>query len=272
MLRSDAGWALRLRELPPVWPRRVAEPEPAGQRWLRSPEPFEDRGAFEPYPGAAVLEDLSPGQDETAALRILARYTVVRVVALASTGLLAGPKLRSERRVALEHLALLPAHDWERHALERLAELCRETPAPVLASAALAAAECAAKRGHRMGAFALYRAGYEIARDRRWWADAGHAAAGIARLSALAELPYSVRLWRWRARVTERRALRERELELELEAHAREQLQRQAASEPGASPAERPTEHTGSAAGGVTAERPTEHTGSAAGGVTRCDA
>jgi hypothetical protein len=205
-LRSP--WSRRLREEPPAWPWREDDRPQAHRRWLRQPEPFEDRGAAEPYPGAMVLDDLAGDDDERTALRILARYTVVRLLLLAAGGLLPPTKLRTERRVAREHLALLPAHDWERHALERLCELARHSPPAELVDTAIVAAESAAKRGHGMGAFALYRAAYDIARDAGSWDAAARAAAGIERLAVLSEAPWSARLWRRRAAVLERRAAR----------------------------------------------------------------
>jgi hypothetical protein len=203
------GWTRRLRERPPTWPWSDDDEAPGRQRWMREPEPFEDCGTFEPYPGATVLEDLAGAHDETSSLRILARYTAVRVLLLASRGLMQGPRLRTEIRSAREHLALLPKHDWERHALERLCRLSRETPTPGIVDVAIIAAESAAKRGHGMGAFALYRTGYEVARDSRWWSAAARSAHGIVRLALLNEAPVSARLWRGRGAVLERRARRE---------------------------------------------------------------
>jgi hypothetical protein len=204
--RSD--WTRRLRERPPSWP--WSDDESAGrQRWLREPEPFEDRGAFEPYPGATVLEDLAGSDDEYSSLRILARYTIVRLLHLARSGLLQGHCLSTEVRVARQHLALLPAADWERRVLDRLCGLSSDAPTPEVVDVAIIAAESAAKRGHGMGAFALYRAGYEIARDNRWWQAAERTASGMARLALLNEAPYSTRLWQRRAAVLQRRARRE---------------------------------------------------------------
>jgi hypothetical protein len=204
---GNGSWSRRLREHPPGWPWRGEEP--AGrQRWLRDPEPFEDRGALEAYPGATVLEDLTGPDEEMAALRVLARYTAVRLLLLAVGGLLHGPKLRTERRVALGHLALLPAHDWERHALERLCAQAGHAPGPDVVNSAIVAAESAAKRGHGMGAFALYRAAFEIARVNGWWEEGARAAGGVERLAALNEAPWSARLWHRRAAVLQRRARR----------------------------------------------------------------
>lgn len=178
------------------------------RRWLRDPEPFERAGEHEPYPGATVLSDLRPENDEQTTLRVLARYTVARLVILWSGGLLAGPKLLTERRVALEHLAMLPTHDWERRALERLAGLCRSHASPDAVMGLLLPAECAAKRGHVMGAFALYRSGYEVSVRKGWWDEAAACAAGIARVAAMYEAPRSRRLWTWRARVLRSRLAR----------------------------------------------------------------
>jgi hypothetical protein len=206
---NRGNWTRQLREHPPGWPSSDDEFATGRQRWLREPEPFEDRGPFEPYPGATVLEDLAGSDDELSSLRILARYTAVRVLHLACSGLLQGRCLRSEVRVARQHLALLPAPDWERRVLNRLCGLATHPPAPEVVDVAIIAAESAAKRGHGMGAFALYRAGYEIARDSRWWPAAARAASGIARLAMLNEAPFSTRLWQRRAAVLERRASRE---------------------------------------------------------------
>lgn len=214
MSMSEEQWTHELREQPPIWPRREAGGQWTTQRWLREPEPFEDRGIFEPYPGATVLEDLDASGDETTSLRILARYTAVRLMLLATGRLIVGPKLRTECRVAREHLALMPAHDWERHVLERLCDVCCGAQATVVLDAAIVAAESAAKRGHNMGAFALYRAAYELARDGGLWPGAARAASGIARLARLAGQHYSTRVWRWRTGVLIRRARRDEEREL----------------------------------------------------------
>jgi hypothetical protein len=211
MSMQEKRWIHRLREQPPTWPRRGNRRAPGLQRWLREPEPFEDRGAFEPYPGATVLQDLDTTRDEAGSLRILCRYTAVRVLLLATADRITGPDLRMECRVARGHLSLLPPHDWERRVLERLCEVCSVVPAGAAVEAAIIAAEAAAKRNHRMGAFALYRAAYEVARDRSGWPDAARAAAGIARLTHHAEAHHSTRVWRWRVGVLERRARRDDE-------------------------------------------------------------
>jgi hypothetical protein len=202
--------ARHLRERPPVWPRHEGEwDDTEPKAWSREPEIYEEAGTLELYPGATVMDDLFDADDEVACTRVLARYTVVRVLLLSAAGWLGGARLRVERRIAAEHLTLLPAHDWERQALERLTALCIETPEPAVITAATVAAEAAAKRGHAMGAFALYRAGYELARRRAWWAEAAAAGRGIATLARLNEAHYSVRLWERRIRVLERRIARE---------------------------------------------------------------
>jgi hypothetical protein len=202
-----------VREQQPLWPRRqrrAAGTDP--DRWRRPPEPWEAPFAIERYPGATVLEDWELTQnDPGGTARVLARYAVIRVVLLSEAGLLRGVKLRTERRIATEHLALLPAGDWERMALRRVNDLCAETPPRSLSSAILVAAEAAAKRGHTMGAFAFYRTAHHLAMEARAWDEASRAARGIARLARLDEAPYSTRLWEWRALVLERRAERERE-------------------------------------------------------------
>lgn len=197
----------RLRERPPHWARRNGEGDSDGAApRRREREPFEDGALPEIYPGALVMEDLTVTDDDAAALRVLARYTVARLLLMSLCGAIAGKKLRVERRIALEHLALLPDHDWERRALERLALLCREAPAPELVEAATSAAEAAAKRSHVLGAFCLYRAGYELAVAEQWWAEAAQVARGIAQLARLEEARCSIRLWRRRATILQRRA------------------------------------------------------------------
>jgi hypothetical protein len=208
-MEREGGRTRRLRERRPPWPQRDGdEDRPERQRWDREREPFEDGAVAELYPGSLVMEDLEASGDEGSTMRILARYTVIRLLLLSAAGVIAGTALRVERRVAMEHLAMLPAQDWERRVLERLARLCRETPGVELVEGLVVAAESAAKRGQAMGAFALYRAGYELSRGRGWWAAGALAARGIARLARLEEARWSERLWDKRAGVLERRAAR----------------------------------------------------------------
>ncbi|CAN5894582.1 hypothetical protein BH23GEM9_BH23GEM9_33340 [soil metagenome] len=224
-------WTTWMREQPPVWPRRDEEKESTRQqRWQLDPELFEDRGSFELYPGATVLEDLPSAPDEAGMLRVLARYTAVRLLALTLGGL---PKqrLRTERRIALGHIALLPIQEWERHLLERLARECTHEPQRSLIGAALTAGECAAKRDHCMGAFALYRAAYEIALARDWKYEAARAAACIAQLAVLEEAPVSARIWGWRARVLDRRFFIQSEAEQMAKARARAEVEERARAE-----------------------------------------
>jgi hypothetical protein len=220
------GW---LREQPPAWPQREhGEDEPSRQRWMRQPEVYEDRAMFEPYPGATVLEDLAESTEDGSARRILARYTVIRILLLSSAGVLTGRSLVTERRIAMEHLALLPRHEWERNVLQRLARLCGEAPSRDIIDATIIAAECAGKRNQRMGAFALYRAGLELAISLEWWEEAARCAGGIARLARLDEAPVSVRVWTWRMRVLQQRALAARaEAEAEAEAEEAERQDRE---------------------------------------------
>jgi hypothetical protein len=206
------GAPLRVRERRPRWPRRKREShfewgeQNAGmRRWLREPEPFERAGESEPYPAATVLDDLTPGADEQATLRVLARYTALRVLLLWGEGRLHGGKLLTERRVAVEHLNLLPPQDWERRSLERMVGLCRGDVHPEAVRAALSPAETAAKRGHVMGGYALYRTAYRLSVRLGWLDDAAAAALGIARLARMYEAPRSCRVWNWRARVLESR-------------------------------------------------------------------
>ena len=123
-----------LHEERPSWPRRRASTGRAEpKRWVRvrPPEPWETPYGIERYPGATVLEDWDLTEDDPrGTLRVLVRYAVIRVVQLSEAGLLRGVKLRTERRIASEHLALLPAGDWERMALRRVNDLCAETPPP----------------------------------------------------------------------------------------------------------------------------------------------
>jgi len=211
--RADLGRRiLRLWERGPRWPRD-RQPDDvqweymcAGmRRWTRDPEPFEKSGTFEPYPAATVLEDLEADAEETATLRILARYAVARLFLMWCAGVLTGARLAQERRVATGHLQLLPTHDWERRSLERLVAACRALPTAPAAAAAMAPAENAAKRNHFMGAYALYRTIYEVSVRQGWWQEGAAAAHGIARVSIMCDAPRSQRIWRWRARVLETR-------------------------------------------------------------------
>jgi hypothetical protein len=203
----------RVREDPPSWPKRQRIPRTGGpERWRRQPEPWETPYGVERYPGATVLEDWELTlEDRMSTARVLARYAVIRVVLLSEAGLLRGVKLFTERRIATEHLALLPADDWERMTLRRVNDLCAETPPPGLPAAILVAAEAAAKRGHVMSAFAFFRTAHHLAMAARAWDEAGRAARNIARLARMDEARYSTRLWEWRATVLEGRATRERE-------------------------------------------------------------
>jgi hypothetical protein len=222
--RSSAEGEAKVRERRPEWPRRGRPPRwredgdegNAGvRRWLRDPEPFEPRSAWESHPGAVVLEDMTPERDEAEIARILARFTVVRLFVLWSSGRLAGPKLQTERRVATEHLALLSPRDFERRSLERLTALCREEAGREAVMAALPPAMSAARDEHVMGAFSLYRAAFEVAVSRGWWEEATLAASGIARLARMYEALRSHRTWTWRARVCSGRGDRQRQAELE---------------------------------------------------------
>lgn len=208
--RKRQAWDVR--EEQPFWPKRPRPAERAApERWRRAPEPWETPYGIERYPGATVLEDWELTEDDPAGtVRVLARYAVIRVVMLTEAGLLRGVKLLTERRIATEHLALLPAQDWERMALRRVNDLCAETPPPSLPAAMLVAAEAAAKRGHVMSAFAFFRAAHHLAMVAQGWDEAARAARGIARLARLDEAPYSTRLWEWRATILERRVERER--------------------------------------------------------------
>jgi len=201
---EEMGW---LRERPPVWPQREHEPEFPQEPRLRAREPYEPGGLAESYAGSVSIEDMaSMGGEEN--IRVLVRFTISRLLAMTFSGQLTGRGLRIERRVAMEHLALLPGHDWERRLLERLVGLCRETIVPSIFGPLLLTAEAAAKRGHNYGAFDLYRAGYHLGISRGWWVEAENAATGIARLAQLDEARVSARLWNKRAFVLRRRIAR----------------------------------------------------------------
>jgi hypothetical protein len=227
----------RVREERPSWPRRDREEElPEPTRWQRPPEPWETPFGVEAYPGAMVLEDIQEEmEDPVGTVRVLARYAVIRVLLLNAAGVLMGAKLKQERRIAMEHVGLLPTNDWERMTLQRLTELCRDEPPPFLLGAVSTAAEAAAKRGHAMGAFALFSAAYQLGLDRGQLDDAARAARGISRLARMDEAQYSARLWERRANAIERRVVRLREearaaavLEAEEAARAAEEAARAA--------------------------------------------
>lgn len=215
---DEMGW---LRERPPVWPRREPDPEPERHPPIRAREPYEPGGMSDLFTGSGTIEDMEQEQDEEN-LRVLVRYTVCRLLGLTCSALLTGRELRIERRVAHEHLALLPAHDWERRLLGRVVDLCRETPAPSIFGPLLLAAESAAKRGHNHGAFDLYRLGYRLAKSRGWWMEAERTTEGVARLAQLDEAPFSARLWRKRGYVLRRRIERQEALAREAERKAAE--------------------------------------------------
>ena len=201
----------RLREQPPSWPRRNTGDDPEDPRRQREREPFEDNVLPELYPGSLVMEDLVAADDDAATLRVLVRYTVARLLIMSLSGALTGKKLRLEKRIALEHLALLPDYDWERGALERVLSACTDVPGRGVVEVITRAAEAAAKRSRIMGAFVFYRAAWELAVKYGWWAEGAQVARGIAQLARLEEARYSVRLWRRRAAVLERRARRDAE-------------------------------------------------------------
>ena len=204
----DHARPARLREQPPPWPRRNTGDGPDDRRRQREREPFEDDVVPELYPGSLVMEDLVATDDDTATLRVLARYTVARVLILCLSGQLTGTKLRMEKRITLEHLALLPDYDWERRALERVIRACTDVPARAIIEVVTSAAEAAAKRSRIMGSFVFYRAAWELAVQNGWWPEGAQVARGIAQLARLEEARYSIRLWRRRAAVLDRRARR----------------------------------------------------------------
>ena len=198
----------RLREQPPPWPRRHTNDHPQDRRRQREREPFEDNVMPELYPGSLVMDDLIMTDDDTVTLRVLARYTTARVLILCLSDELTGAKLRMERRIALEHLALLPDYDWERRALERVIMACTDEPARAIIEVITSAAEAAAKRSRIMGSFVFYRAAWELAVKNEWWPEGAQVARGIAQLARLEDARFSIRLWRRRAAVLEGRARR----------------------------------------------------------------
>lgn len=198
----------RLREQPPSWPRRHTGGRPDDRRRPREREPFEDNVLPELYPGSLVMEDLAVTDDDTAMLRVLARYTCARVLILCLTGELTGAKLSMEQRISFEHLAMLPECDWERRALERVVSACTAEPRRTIIEVITSAAEAAAKRSQVMGSFVFYRAAWELAVRNEWWPEGARVARGIAQLARLEEARYSIRLWRRRAAVLEARATR----------------------------------------------------------------
>ena len=201
----------QVREARPEWPRRKEPADQPSERESRAPEIWETPHGVESYPGSTVLEDWAvTEEDEVGTVRVLARYAVMRVLLLRDAGVLAGNKLRTERRIATEHLGLLPTQDWERMALQRLNDLCKDPFPTQVLNAINVAAEAAAKRGHVMGAFSLYRAAYAMALERAVWDDAERGARGIARLARMDEAQYSARLWERRANVLEKRVARAR--------------------------------------------------------------
>ncbi|HSK17511.1 MAG TPA: hypothetical protein VK912_00115 [Longimicrobiales bacterium] len=198
----------RMREQPPPWPRRNVGDRPGDARREREREPFEDNVLPELYPGSLVMEDLVVTHDDKATLRVLARYTCARVLVMCLSGELTAAKLRMEKRITLEHLALLPDYDWERRALERVIVACTDEPARDIIEIITSAAEAAAKRSQVMGSFVFYRAAWELAVKNEWWPEGAQVARGIAQLARLEEASYSIRLWRRRAAVLEARATR----------------------------------------------------------------
>lgn len=201
----------RLREQPPPWPRRNTGDRPDDPRRQREREPFEDNALPELYPGSLVMEDLVVTDDDTAMLRVLGRYTCARVLVMCLSGDLTGTKLRMEKRIALEHLAVLPDYDWERRALERVVAACTDEPARDVIDIITSAAEAAAKRSQVLGSFVFYRAAWDLAVKNGWWPEGAQVARGIAQLARLEEATCSIRLWRRRAAVLEGRATRDAE-------------------------------------------------------------
>lgn len=202
------GRAARRRRKRSAQGRRGGRSRLLGRGRSRDPEPFEDAALCEPFPGATVLADLAAPVQADATRLVLARYAVIRILLLAAAGRLRGPRLRREQRVAAAHLATLPSSDWERHTLDRLAHACGERPDSATLDLARSCADSAAQRGHPMGAFALYRAVYEVALAREWWEEAACAAGGIQRLAELEQARRAERVWRWRTRVLQTRHLR----------------------------------------------------------------
>lgn len=189
-----------------IWPR-------AGREWPRlrrgrAPDPWAED--VEAYPGAAALEDVVAGVgsegSERAAAAAAARAVVTQLAMAAEEGLLKGDALEEARALAAAHVRASGCGRAEAAALAAVVGLVAEEPEAVLAGALDDAAAAAAAAGCRGGAASLWRAGYRVARRRRWPAQAALAATGMESLARAAGSRAAARLWHARAERLARRA------------------------------------------------------------------
>jgi hypothetical protein len=189
------------------WPGGGEEPEPP-RRWQRAREPWEqDDDGFD---GEAVLRDL-PAADERAG-RIIARYLAVALLRRAVRDRASLAELAVEREEAAAYTAALTGAgpmQREARALRALVALARAEPPRRTLQFLQEAAEAALGGGQAWGAFGLQREAYWLAVERRWWPEAARAATMIGRIAERGGGRWSARLWRMRARVLDRRALRQ---------------------------------------------------------------
>jgi len=189
-----------------AWPERTG---PSGMETRRHDRPREMwEKQTELFAGETALGDLGPHIDPVDANLILARYFTVRAVLRAAE---AAPDalLDVELDTARDHLSSVPRHRTERRWLMAvLASIATGSGASAATVSRLAAAAAAASRGaHRHGAFALWKAGWDVATRSRWHVQAGRIAGAIAGAAGQAGARRSSRLWARRARVQLRRAL-----------------------------------------------------------------
>lgn len=191
----------------PRWRDEAVVTEQPARR-LRELEPWEDLN--EMIDGADALEDLLlAGADAADATRMVARFAAVRVALGAATGYIPESALDHERRAAAEYVLYPSATSREAAALAAVLRLAGASPPREIAARLCEAAGAAAEREHEGGARSLYRAGYVIAVERGWSAEAARAAGGMERLARLGGGRWSERLWRRRGLVLRRRAERE---------------------------------------------------------------
>lgn len=168
-------------------------------RHRRQPEPWE--ADHEPYPAATILADLDKiGDDVGAAATILARFAVLQLVLLATSGVTTGEALAEDRELALSYL-VDPAGCGaaERETLSAALALADAEPGPALATALAGAGAQAETRGHDAGAWGCYRTAYLLARVHGWPAEGAGAARALAALAAGVGGTHSARLWERRA-------------------------------------------------------------------------
>lgn len=189
-----------------IWPR-------AGREWPRvrrgrAPDPWAED--VEAYPGAGALEDAvgraGSESGEDAATAAAARAAVVQLALAAEAGLLRGEALEGARAAAAAYVRSSGCGRAEVAGLAAVVALAVEDPEPDLAGALDGAAAAAAAAGCRGGAASLWRAGYHVARRRRWSAQAALAATGMEGLARAAGSRAAARLWHARAERLARRA------------------------------------------------------------------